>query len=146
MNKKAQGRPLMCRALEGTALVSRPAFDPYLNLLCSTKRKFHHAVCKERGNLDLYGNSLQGKILCVSSLAGPEEGICALSYLIRKGKGPSALLISSTDNGPALLLRELQGEGSPFVLIDGLGNGFLDEVRTGSRLRIRERGEVEIVK
>ncbi len=133
-----KGRALKAANLNGKVLVSRCPFDVYGGLR-------EGAVVKDQSNPDLNGLSLEGKILCLNCLVGMDEGIYDLLELIKKGKGPIALLYKKNIDPLGALLLTLLPDESTFAIIDNLGGEFLDLAKTGTEMTLLNDGTVELL-
>lgn len=127
----------------GHAAVSRQGFNTYASYYNSIHAA-GPAVCADRGNPRLYGLDLAGKILCIPRTTGSTSGGAVWQRLVTLGTAPTAVLFSQQIDSLAaggLVVAHLWG-GATIVTVDGLGEEFLESVRTGDALTVQEDGMV----
>ena len=145
--KTFQGRPVLSGNLQGKALVSKQP----LNLTGSfLKNMFagetETAPCTDSANQDLYEKDLKGTIICTPQTVGSTMGAGTIMMLSQLGVGPKAFLFSShidSISAGGLIIDDVWN-GKRVITIDLLGDEFLDVVKTGDPIVIREDGTVEV--
>lgn len=125
------------------ALVSHEGF----NTLASYKNcKEGKNVCTDQNNKDLYGKSTVGVALCLPQTIGSTTGGMVLFNAAVIKCNPGALLFSNTIDSLAAagaILADVWTENS-MPTVDNLGKEFLDYVKDGMTVTIKENGEVEV--
>lgn len=141
-----RGRPLFPGELTGEAAVSQGGFNTYACYFASVHRP-GAAVCADRSNPDLYGVDLAGKVLCLPRTTGSTSGGAVWQRLVTLGNAPAAVLFSQSIDPLAaggLVVAAVWG-GGDIVVVDGLGDEFLETVRSGDRLRVAADGTVTVL-
>lgn len=144
MSKVFQGRAILPGHVEGEALVSRAGFNTLASFQKSLITRSKTAVCSDQDNQDLYGKPMTGKILCLPQTIGSTTGGLALETAVQMGTAPKALLFSEhidTLAASGVILADAW-LGRRVVTIDGLGAEFLEHVRDGQWIAVREDGTV----
>ena len=141
--KTFKGRVVVPGTATLKALVSHEGF----NTLASYKNcKEGKNVCTDQNNKDLYGKSTEGVALCLPQTIGSTTGGMVLFNSAVIKCNPGALLFSNTIDSLAAagaILADVWTENS-MPTIDNLGKEFLDYVKDGMTVTIKENGEVEV--
>lgn len=141
--KTFKGRVVVPGTATLKALVSHEGF----NTLASYKNcKEGKNVCTDQNNKDLYGKSTVGVALCLPQTIGSTTGGMVLFNAAVIKCNPGALLFSNTIDSLAAagaILADVWTENS-MPTIDNLGKEFLDYVKDGMTVTIKENGEVEV--
>lgn len=140
-----KGRGLNGGVAKGEALVTKPInfFGAYMQGILSGK------LSKiEDTKHELYGKSLEGKILVFPFSIGSLAGGVSLLEAIKKGVGPKAIVNSKTDGvllaGP-VFARVFYGIEVPVV--DSLDKDPLNTIRNGDHLTVDgDKGTVEVTR
>ena len=145
--KTFQGRPLLSGNLEGRAMATKGPFNTtgsYLENLFGGNSET--APCTDPNNKEMYGKELTGAILCFTTTVGSSLGGAALMGVNDLGVGPKAMLFSQHVDSVSLagLLMDDIWNDRRVITIDQLGDEFLDSVKTGDPVSIKEDGTVEI--
>ena len=141
-----KGRPVLPGNATGVAVVSRGGFNTYASFFESIHEPSGTAICADSGNTDLYGRDLAHKIICLPSSTGSTSGGAVWQRLIEMGNAPQAMLFSQAIDSMAaggLIVADLWA-GERIVVVDRLGDAFLEAVVHGDALTIREDGGVVI--
>jgi len=145
--KSFKGRPLLPGNLEGKVLASKQPFNTtgsYLENLFGGNTT--SAPCTDANNKDFYKKDLQGAILCTTTTVGSSLGGASLMGVGSLGLGPKAMLFSQHIDSVSYagLLMDDVWNGRRVITIDLLGDEFLDTVKSGDSLSIKEDGTVEV--
>jgi predicted aconitase with swiveling domain len=148
MSKKTfTGRPLIPGAVDGSAMVSRIGFNTYtsykLNMVGGVTDK---AICTDGDNKDLYEKDITGAILCLPQTIGSTTGGFVLMGVAKMGLAPRAMLFANHVDSLAmggLVMADIWMD-KQVIVIDQLGQDFLDAVNTGDPIKVHEDGKVEI--
>ncbi len=146
MLRTFHGRPIVPGDVTGVAAVSHGGFNTYASFFDSIHTPSAQAVCADAGNSDLYGMDLAGKVVCVPGSTGSTSGGAVWQRLVRMGNAPRAMLFSRAIDPLAaggLIVADLWA-GRYIVVVDRLGDGFLDAVAHGDKVSVREDGEVVV--
>ena len=145
--KTFKGRPLLSGNLEGKALASKQPLNTtgsYLDNLFGGNSKT--APCTDPNNKDFYKKDLSGAILCTTTTVGSTLGGAALMGVGGVCVGLKAMLFSQHVDSVSIsgLLMDDIWYGHRVITIDLLGDEFLDAVKSGDTVSIKEDGTVEV--
>jgi len=143
-----QGRAVLPGRLSGEAIVTRSGFNTlasFYQALLSGSRK---AVCSDQDNAELFGRDLKDKIVCLPVSIGSTSAGAAWDRVAHRGIAPKAMLFSQAMDSltAAGLIIACLWAGKRVVAVDRLGQRFLDEIRDGDEISVREDGTVTIVR
>ena len=107
------------------------------------------ATCGDQNNKDLYGKQMAGKALCLPQTIGSTTGGLVLYCACSMGRQPACMLFSNPIDslaGAGVILADvwLEGEHTKMPVVDSLGQEFLDYVKDGMTITIKENGIVEV--
>jgi predicted aconitase with swiveling domain len=145
--KSFQGRPLLAGNLKGEALASKQPFNTsgsYLENLFGGNST--SAPCTDPNNKEFYKKELGGAIICTTTTVGSSLGGASLMGVGSLGLGPKAMLFSQHIDSVswAGLLMDDVWNGRRVITIDLLGDEFLETVKSGDPIAIKEDGTVEV--
>ena len=144
MAKTFKGRPLLAGNLKGKALATKGPFNTtgsYLeNMFAGNSTS---APCTDPNNKEMFGN---GGILCFTTTVGSTLGGAALMGVNDLGVGPKAMLFSQHVDSVSLagLLMDDIWNDRRVIVIDQLGDEFLDNVKNDDPISIKEDGTVTV--
>ena len=136
---------------EGT--VSAPAVVSHggLNTLASFQKALQFgdkkATCGDQNNPDLYGKEMAGKALCLPRTIGSTTGGLVLYCACSMHRQPACMLFSEPIDSLAAagaVLADVWLPDSSMPVVDSLGAEFLDYVRDGMTVTVRDGGVVEV--
>ena len=148
MAKKVfKGRPLLGGNLKGKALASKSPFNTtgsYFENLFGGNTKT--APCTDPNNKEFYKKELAGAIICTTTTVGSSLGGASLMGVGSLGLGPKAMLFSQHVDSVSIagLLMDDVWNDRRVITIDLLGDDFLDAVKSGDPISIKEDGTVEV--
>ena len=149
MMKTFQGRVVAPGNVTAEAVVSHGG----LNTLASFQKALQFgdktATCGDQNNPDLYGKQMAGKALCLPQTIGSTTGGLVLYCACAMGRQPACMLFSRPIDslaGAGVILADvwLEGDSSTMPVIDSLGDEFLDYVKDGMKITIRDGGAVDV--
>ena len=147
--KTFKGRVIAPGEVKAEALVSHGG----LNTLASFQKALQFgdkkATCGDQNNKDLYGKQMAGKALCLPQTIGSTTGGLVLYCACSMGRQPACMLFSNPIDslaGAGVILADvwLEGEQTKMPVIDSLGQEFLDYVKDGMTITIKDGGIVEV--
>lgn len=147
--KTFKGRIIAPGNITAEALVSHGG----LNTLASFQKALQFgdkkATCGDQNNRDLYGKQMAGKALCLPQTIGSTTGGLVLYCACSMGRQPACMLFSNPIDslaGAGVILADvwLEGENTKMPVIDSLGEEFLDYVKDGMTITIKDGGVVEV--
>jgi predicted aconitase with swiveling domain len=142
-----KGRPLIPGNLEGKAMATKSPFNvssSYMENLFGGNTE--SAPCTDANNKEWNRKDLAGQILCFPTAVGSTMGGATLMGVGTMNLGPKAMLYAEHVDSVSvagLIIDNVWNE-SPVITIDMLGDEFLDAVKTGDPISIKEDGTVEV--
>ena len=145
--KQFKGRVVTPGTCEAEALVSHGG----LNTLASFQKALQFgdkkATCGDQNNPDLYGKEMFGKALCLPMTIGSTTGGMVLYCACAMKRQPACLLFSKPIDSLAAagaILASVWLDDVSMPVIDSLGDEFLDYVKDGMTITLKENGDVEV--
>ena len=147
--KEFKGRVVAPGQVKAEALVSHGG----LNTLASFQKALQfgdkNATCGDQNNQDLFGHQMAGKALCLPQTIGSTTGGMVLYCACSMGRQPACMLFSKPIDslaGAGVILADvwLEGENTKMPVIDSLGDDFLEYVKTGMTITVKENGVVVV--
>ena len=144
--KEFKGRVIAGGHFVGEAAVSHVGFNTLASFQKSGLQgdKCKEVIISDQNNKDLYGKNVTGKALCLPLTIGSTTGGLVIQTICAMGVGPAAFLFSEHIDSLAasgIVLAKVW-ENSPVICIDLLGEEFLNTVKTGDKIEIKEDGTV----
>ena len=143
--KTFKGRVVSPGRAVAKALVSHGG----LNTLASFQKALQFgdkkATCGDQNNPDLYGKQMAGKALCLPGTIGSTTGGLVLYCACAMHRQPACMLFSEPIDSLAAagaILADVWLEDVSMPVIDSLGQEFLDYVKDGMTIAMREDGTV----
>ncbi|MGF7057574.1 aconitase X swivel domain-containing protein [Brassicibacter mesophilus] len=146
MEKIFKGRPVLPGNIEGEAVVTHQGLNILATFQKSALRKAKKVISSDQNNKELYNKELTGKIICLPKTIGSTTGGMVLESITKLGIGPKAMLFSEHIDSLAaagVILADVW-VNERIVTIDQLGDEFLQYVKDGQTIEIREDGSVVI--
>ena len=105
------------------------------------------ATCGDQNNPDLYNKQMAGKALCLPQTIGSTTGGLVLYCACAMGRQPAAMLFSMPIDslaGAGVVIADvwLKDEKAKMVVVDSLGDEFLNYVKDGMSITVKEDGTV----
>ena len=147
--KQFKGRVVAPGAVQAEAVVSHGG----LNTLASFQKALQFgdkkATCGDQNNADLYGKQMAGKALCLPQTIGSTTGGLVIYCACSMGRQPACMLFSQPIDslaGAGVILADiwLKGDHTKMPVVDSLGDEFLNYVKDGMTITIKEDGIVEV--
>ena len=145
--KEFKGRVIAAGTCTAEALVSHGG----LNTLASFQKALQFgdkkATCGDQNNTDLYGKQMAGKALCLPQTIGSTTGGLVLYCACSMKRNPACMLFSQPIDslaGAGVILADVWLDGASMPVVDSLGDEFLDYVKDGMTIRIKDGGIVEV--
>ena len=146
--REFKGRVVASGTTTAEAVVSHGG----LNTLASFQKALQFgdkkATCGDQNNPDLYGKQMAGKALCLPQTIGSTTGGLVLYCACSMGRQPACMLFSKPIDSLAAagaILADVWLEDSNMPVIDSLGDEFLNYVKDGMMITIKEGGVVVVV-
>jgi predicted aconitase with swiveling domain len=145
--KTFKGRVVSPGNVTAPALVSHGG----LNTLASFQKALQFgdkkATCGDQNNPDLYGRQMAGKALCLPQTIGSTTGGLVLYCACAMGRQPACMLFSRPIDslaGAGVIIADVWLKDSKMPVVDSLGEEFLDYVKEGMTVTVKEGGVVEV--
>ena len=146
--KEFKGRVIAPGTVSAPALVSHGG----LNTLASFQKALQFgdkkATCGDQNNPDLYGQEMVGKALCLPQTIGSTTGGLVLYCACAMERQPACMLFSKPIDSLAAagsILASVWLDDVQMPVIDNLGDEFLETIKTGDRIEVRENGVVVVL-
>lgn len=145
--KTFKGRVLAEGTYKGKAVVSHYGLNTLATFQSSAIKGAKKVIASDQNNPDLYGKNITGIALCLPQTIGSTTGGMVLQVICSMGINPACLLFSESIDSLAAAGTVLAKvwENSNIIVIDRLGKKFLDEVKTGDELEVKEDGTINVL-
>lgn len=143
--KEFHGRVLFGGNWKGQAVVSHHGLNTLASFqksaLIPTSKKI---VVSDQNNPDLYKKNITGKALCLPETIGSTTGGMVIETVAVRHLAPPVWLFSKTIDPLAasgIILSNVWNNVG-LIAIDNLGDDFLNEVKDGDKIEVKEDGTV----
>lgn len=143
--KAFKGRVVASGQVKAEALVSHVG----LNTLASFQKALQFgdktATCGDQNNKDLYQKQMAGKALCLPCTIGSTTGGLVLYCACSMKRQPACMLFSNPIDslaGAGAILADVWLDDVTMPVIDCLGDEFLEYVKDGMQITVKEDGVV----
>ena len=144
--KQFKGRVIVPGTCTAEALVSHGGFNTLASYQSPMLTGDKQVKCGDQNNADLYKQSMIGKALCLPMTIGSTTGGMVLYTVCALGKQPACMLFSKPIDSLAAsgaILGDVWTDAK-MPVVDRLGDEFLDYVKTGMTITVKEDGVVEV--
>ena len=144
--KEFHGRVIIPGDYNGQALVSHTGFNIYSSFMDSLINKKYPALCADVNNKELYGKKITGQIICVPLAIGSTTAGMVMHGAAAADIEPKAFLFARTADSlstAGVLIADIW-EKKSIIMVDGLGDEFLDTVKDGDTVDITSDGTVRV--
>ena len=144
--KQFKGRVIVPGTCTAEALVSHGGFNTLASFQAAIMFGDKKVKCGDQNNPDLYKQSMLGKALCLPQTIGSTTGGMVLFTVCSKGKQPACMLFSKPIDSLAAsgaILGDVWTDNN-MPVVDGLGDEFLDYVKTGMKISVGDGGVVTV--
>ena len=145
--KEFKGRVVTPGTVTAEALVTHGG----LNTLASFQKALQFgdkkATCGDQNNPDLYGKQMLGKALCLPQTIGSTTGGMVLYCACSMKRQPACMLFSNHIDSLAAagaILADVWLEDVTMPVVDCLGDEFLNYVKDGMKITVKEDGIVVV--
>lgn len=145
--KQFKGRVVTPGTVTAEAVVTRSGFNTLASFQTPLQFGDKEVKCSDQNNADLYGKSMLGKALCLPQTIGSTTGGLVLYCACALKKNPACMLFSAPIDSLAAagaVLAEVWVDGVTMPVIDSLGDEFLNYVKDGMTVTVKEDGIVEV--
>ena len=144
--KEFKGRVVVPGTCRAEALVSHGGFNTLASYQMALMFGDKKVKCGDQNNADLYKKPMLGKALCLPMTIGSTTGGMVLFTACALGKQPACMLFSMPIDSLAAsgaILGDVWTDGK-MPVVDSLGEGFLEYVKTGMQVTVGEEGLVTV--
>ena len=143
--KEFKGRIVTPGTVTAPAVVSRAGLNTLASFQGALQFGDKKATCGDQNNPDLYNKQMAGKALCLPQTIGSTTGGLVLYCACAMQRQPACMLFSKPIDSLAAAGSILASVWLPEVsmpVVDSLGDEFLEYVKDGMSITIREDGTV----
>lgn len=144
--KEFKGRVVVPGTCSAEALVSHGGFNTLASFQMAIMFNKKGVPCGDQNNPDLNGKAMQGKAICLPMTIGSTTGGMILFTVLAEGKAPACMLFSKPIDSLAAsgAIMGAVWTDSKMPVVDSLGDEFLEAVKTGDTITIKDDGVVVI--
>lgn len=145
--RQFQGRVVTPGTVSAEAVVTKQGFNTLASLQMALQFGDKQVKCGDQNNEEIHGKPLLGKALCLPQTIGSTTGGLVLYCACAMEKNPACLLFANHIDSLAAagaVLADVWVEGVSMPVVDCLGEEFLEYVKDGMTVTIKEGGVVEV--
>ncbi|MCR5040522.1 MAG: DUF126 domain-containing protein [Clostridia bacterium] len=144
--REFKGRVIAAGSVSGEAVVSRSGLNTLATFQKSVMDGKKTVLGGDQNNPDVYKKEITGKILCLPQTIGSTTGGLVIQTVCAMRINPVAFLFSKHIDSLAAsgIVLARVWENSGVVCVDCLGDDFLDAVKTGDTVSVKEDGTVVV--
>ena len=145
--KEFKGRVIAPGTVTAPALVSHGGLNTLASFQKAVQFGDKKATCGDQNNPDLFGKPMFGTALCLPQTIGSTTGGLVLYCTCALGRQPACMLFSKPIDSLAAAGSILASVWLPEVqmpVVDNLGEEFLDYVKDGMTITVKEDGIVVV--
>ena len=145
--RQFQGRVISPGEVTAEAVVTTEGFNTLASLQMALQFGDKEVKCGDQSNRQLYGKPLLNKALCLPQTIGSTTGGLVLYCACSMGKNPACMLFANHIDSLAAagaVLADVWVDSVSMPVIDCLGEEFLNYVKDGMTVRVKENGIVEV--
>ena len=145
--RQFQGRVVTPGTVTAEAVVTKQGFNTLASLQMALQFGDKEVKCGDQNNEEIHGKPLLGKALCLPQTIGSTTGGLVLYCACAMEKNPACLLFANHIDSLAAagaVLADVWVEGVSMPVVDCLGEEFLEYVKDGMTVTIKDGGIVEV--
>ena len=145
--KEFKGRVVTPGEVTAKAVVSKQGFNTLASMQMALQFGDKQTKCGDQNNADIYGKPLCGAALCLPQTIGSTTGGLVLYCACAMGRQPACMLFANHIDSLAAagaVLADVWVDGITMPVIDCLGDEFLDYVKDGMTISVKEDGTIEV--
>jgi len=145
--KEFKGRVLASGTFKGEAVVSHQGVNTLATFQSSALKGAKEVIVSDQNNPDIYKLNITGKALCLPQTIGSTTGGLVIQTICSMGINPACMLFSKHIDSLAAsgVVLSRVWENSKMIAIDCLGDEFLETIKTGDQIEVKEDGTVVIL-
>ena len=145
--REFKGRIVTPGTVTAPALVSHGGLNTLASFQGALQFGDKKATCGDQNNPDLFGKQMLGTALCLPQTIGSTTGGLVLYCACAMQRQPACMLFSKPIDSLAAagsILASVWLPDAKMPVVDNLGDEFLDYVKDGMTITIREDGTVVV--
>ena len=145
--KQFKGRVVTPGETTAEALVTTQGFNTLASFQMALQFGDKEVKCGDQNNSDIHGKSMLGKVLCLPQTIGSTTGGLVLYCACAMHKNPACMLFAEHIDSLAAagaVLADVWVEGITMPVVDSLGEEFLNYVKDGMKITVKQDGVVEV--
>ena len=145
--KQFQGRVITPGEVTAEAVVTTQGFNTLASFQMALQFGDKEVKCGDQNNEELHGKPMIGKALCLPQTIGSTTGGLVLYCACAMKKNPACMLFANPIDSLAAagaILADVWVDGMTMPVVDSLGEEFLNYVKDGMKITIKEDGLVEV--
>ncbi len=145
--REFKGRIVTPGTVTAQAVVTKEGFNTLASMQMALQFGDKNVKCGDQNNADIYGKALAGKALCLPQTIGSTTGGLVLYCACALGTYPACMLFANHIDSLAAagaVLADVWVDSAHMPVIDCLGDEFLEYVKDGMTITIKEDGTVVV--
>ena len=145
--REFKGRVVTPGTVTAKAVVTHEGFNTLASLQMALQFGDKEAKCGDQNNKELNGKPLAGKALCLPQTIGSTTGGLVLYCACAMERNPACMLFANHIDSLAAagaVLADVWVDGITMPVIDCLGEEFLEYVKDGMTIELKEDGVVVV--
>jgi len=145
--KEFKGRVVTPGTCKASAVVTKAGFNTLASLQKALQFGDKKATCNDQNNPDIYGQPLCGNALVLPQTIGSTTGGMVLYCACAMKRQPACMLFTNHIDSLAAagaILADVWLDDITMPVIDNLGDEFLNYVKTGMQITVKEDGVVVV--
>ncbi len=145
--KQFKGRVVTPGQVSADALVTTEGFNTLASFQMALQFGDKEVKCGDQSNEQIYGKPMIGKALCLPQTIGSTTGGLVLYCACAMHKNPACMLFANHIDSLAAagaVLADVWVDGVSMPVVDSLGDEFINYVKDGMKITVKEGGIVEV--
>ena len=145
--REFKGRIVTPGTVTAEAVVTKEGFNTLASMQMALQFGDKNVKCGDQNNPDIYGKALAGKALCLPQTIGSTTGGLVLYCACALGTYPACMLFANHIDSLAAagaVLADVWVDSASMPVIDCLGDEFLEYVKDGMTVTVKEDGTVVV--
>ena len=143
--REFKGRVVAPGSVTAEAVVTTQGFNTLASMQMGLQFGDKELKCGDQNNQELNGKPMAGKALCLPQTIGSTTGGLVLYCACAMGRNPACMLFANHIDSLAAagaILADVWVDGVTMPVIDCLGEEFLQYVKDGMKVTVKEDGVV----
>ena len=145
--KEFKGRVVTPGEVTAEAVVTKQGFNTLASFQMALQFGDKDVKCGDQSNTEIYGKPLINKALCLPQTIGSRTGGLVLYCACSMQKNPACMLFAGHIDSLAAagaVLADVWVDGVTMPVVDCLGDEFLEYVKDGMTVTVKEDGTVVV--